>query len=182
MQNKTLITRGAFFIALGILLPIAFHFLGLGRIFLPMHLPILVAGFLCGPRVGLMTGMVTPLLSALLTGMPPLMPPMAQLMIFELGAYGLLTGLFFHQLQLGIYPSLLIAMLGGRLVHGLLGYLALPIFGLEGISLLYPLTYGLLTGLPGVVLQLILVPGLIVLIRQNSSLLLNNEAREGIKG
>ncbi|MDI6893520.1 MAG: ECF transporter S component [Bacillota bacterium] len=95
------LTRGALFVALGILLPIAFHAVGLGKVFLPMHIPVLLAGFFCSPSVGLLAGMITPLLSAVLTGMPPLAPPVAQAMVFELGIYGLLTGFLYGRMRLG---------------------------------------------------------------------------------
>ena len=131
MHNTRRICWGALFIALGILLPITFHMVGMGKVFLPMHIPILLAGFFCGPAIGAMVGFITPLLSAVMTGMPPFMPPMAQIMVFELAAYGLLTGLLFNRFRLGVYPSLLLAMLAGRAVHGLVGYLIMPVFGLE---------------------------------------------------
>jgi len=152
---------GALFLALALLLPMAFHAVGLGRVFLPMHIPVLMAGFLAGPSVGLMVGMTSPILSAVLTGMPPLMPPTAQVMLFELGVYGFAAGLLHHRLHLGIFPSLVLAMLGGRIVYGLLGWLVLPLLGLPGIPLLYPLTVGLTTSLPGILLQLVVVPSVV---------------------
>jgi len=147
------------FIGMGVLLPMAFHAFGLGRTFLPMHIPVLVAGLLCGPVCGLMTGLVTPLLSSVLTGMPPMAPmPTAQMMVFELGAYGLLAGVLSQTARLEIIPSLIGAMIGGRLVYGALGALVLPLLGFNQIPLLYPVTAGLVTGIPGVLLQLVVVP------------------------
>jgi predicted membrane protein len=174
MHNTRRICWGALFIALGILLPITFHMVGMGKVFLPMHIPILLAGFFCGPAIGAMVGFITPLLSAVMTGMPPFMPPTAQIMVFELAAYGLLTGLLFNRFRLGVYPSLLLAMLAGRAVHGLVGYLIMPVFGLE-FSVLYPLTYGLLSGLPGIILQLAFVPGVIILVERNAAVLLKGK-------
>ncbi|MEW6082784.1 MAG: ECF transporter S component [Bacillota bacterium] len=152
---------GALFVALALFLPMAFHAVGLGRIFLPMHIPVLMAGLLAGPSVGLTVGITSPILSAILTGMPPLMPPTAQVMLFELGVYGLAAGLLHHRLHLGILPSLILAILGGRLIYGVLGWLVLPLLGLPGIPLLYPLTVGLTTSLPGVLLQLVVVPSVV---------------------
>jgi hypothetical protein len=68
--------------ALGIALPVLFHMVGLGRVFLPMHLPVLVAGLVLRPRIAWTVGMVVPLLSSFLTGMPPM--PLAILMAVEL--------------------------------------------------------------------------------------------------
>ncbi|MDI6828708.1 MAG: hypothetical protein QME62_09515, partial [Armatimonadota bacterium] len=71
--------------ALGLLLPIAFHALGWGgRVFLPMHLPIMAAAFLISPGTAVSVAVVVPFLSAVLTGMPPLAPPVAVLMAIEL--------------------------------------------------------------------------------------------------
>ncbi|MEW6307582.1 MAG: ECF transporter S component [Bacillota bacterium] len=163
----TLILTGAL-IALGVLLPMAFHTVGLGRVFLPMHIPVLLAGFLVGPLPGMVTGMVTPALSALLTGMPPLAPmPVAQTMVFELGTYGLLAGLAYRKLRLGTLPALILAMAGGRLVYGLIGFTLLPLIGLRQVPLLLPLTTGLVTGLPGLILQLVFVPTVVTLVTGN---------------
>ncbi|MEW6399617.1 MAG: ECF transporter S component [Bacillota bacterium] len=166
------LTRGALFVALGILLPIAFHAVGLGKVFLPMHIPVLLAGFFCSPSVGLLAGMITPLLSAVLTGMPPLVPPVAQAMVFELGIYGLLTGFLYGRMRLGVYPSLLVAMAAGRLVYGFLGYLVLPLFGFKQIPLLAPLTLAVSQSLPGVVLQLVLIPLVVSLVERSVAVLL----------
>lgn len=173
MSSIRRLTWGALFVAIGVLLPVMFHVVGLGKVFLPMHIPVLLAGFFCGPAVGALVGVLTPLLSAVLTGMPPFMPPVAQMMVFELGIYGLLTGLAYQRLRLGVYPSLLGAMVAGRLVYGLLGYLALPLFGLKQVPLLYPVTYGVLTSLPGIVLQLVLVPAVVCLVERNAGILLS---------
>ncbi len=157
--------------ALGILLPIAFHVVGMGKVFLPMHIPVLLAGFFCGPTVGMLVGMITPLLSAVLTGMPPLMPPVAQGMVFELGLYGLLTGLLYERLRLGVYPSLLLAMAAGRVVYGFLGYLILPLFGLNQVPLLAPVLLAVGESLPGVALQLVLIPLVVGVIERNAAVL-----------
>lgn len=171
-MNARNLTRGALFVAIGILLPIMFHAVGLGKVFLPMHIPVLLAGFFCGPFVSMLVGMITPLLSAVLTGMPPLVPPVAQMMVFELGIYGLLTGLLYERLRLGVYPSLVAAMVAGRLVYGFLGYLVLPLFGLNRVPLLAPLALAVGQSLPGVVLQLLLVPLVVALVERNAAILL----------
>lgn len=157
MNPKSLVHAGAF-IALGLVLPMAFHAVGLGKTFLPMHLPILLAGFLNGPITGAAVGVITPLLSSALTGMPPISPPIALMMAVELPIYGALAGLAYKRWSLGKLYSLLLALLGGRLVYGFAMSLLLPLFGLEGIPPLYPITTGLLTGLPGVIVQVIVIP------------------------
>lgn len=153
MFSTRQLTRGATLLALALVIPFAFHAIGgsgLGKILLPMHLPVLIAGFLCGPIAGLFVGILAPLLSSIFTGMSPMMPPVAQMMVFELGLYGFLTGVL-SRTRLGVYPTLIMAMAGGRLLYGFLGFFILPLFGLNQVPLFYPLTYGLVTGLPGIV-------------------------------
>ena len=89
------LTLSAFFLALGLVLPFAFHSFGpqAGTVFLPMHIPVLLCGFVCGPAYGALVGMLTPLLSSALTGMPPLMPT-GIAMCLELSTYGFLTAAF----------------------------------------------------------------------------------------
>jgi hypothetical protein len=159
------------FVAIGILLPIVFHAIGLGKVFLPMHIPVLLAGFFCGPVVALLVGAVTPLLSSIWTGMPPMMPPIAQMMVFELAAYGLLAGLLYERFRLGVYPSLITAMVGGRLVYGFLGYLVLPLFGFTQVPLFAPLLYAFGQSLPGVIIQLVFIPLVITLVERNPAVL-----------
>lgn len=154
---------GAVFVALGIVFPIFFHAVGAGKVFLPMHIPVLLAGFLTGPLVGAVVGFITPILSALLTGMPPLMPPMAQTMMVELAVYGFLSGLLYKVLKQNVIVALVGAMVGGRLVYGVLSAYLLPLFGFERVPVLYPLTAGIVGSLPGIVLQLVFIPAVVYL-------------------
>jgi uncharacterized membrane protein len=156
------LTWGAMMVALGILFPMAFHAVGLGRAFLPMHIPVLMCGLLTDPYTGLLVGALTPLLSALITGMPLLAPPVAQAMMVELGIYGFVASVLRRKRGVSVYPALLLTMAGGRLVYGLLGALAFRFIGLGSIPVLYPVTAGLLTGAPGVLLQLAIVPPVVM--------------------
>jgi len=170
-MNVRDLTLGALFVALGILLPMFFHMVGLGKVFLPMHIPVLLAGFFCGPAVGLLVGGLTPILSAVLTGMPPFMPPVAQMMVFELATYGFLTGWFYRSLRMGVVPSLLLAVAAGRFVYGVLGYLLLPLIGLNQVPLWAPLLWAVGESLPGVVLQIVGVPIVVSLVERNAAIL-----------
>lgn len=152
------ITLTALFITLGIILPIVFHQTGIaGRIFLPMHIPVFLAGIFVGPIGGLIVGLVCPVLSFLLTGMPP--PYAVPLMSLELTAYGVSMGILIKIIKLPIL-SLLLAMILGRLAFAL----GLFVFGLF-LSLPYGpeafIKVSVITGLPGIALQLILIPLLI---------------------
>jgi len=161
------LTRGGLFIASAILLPAVFHMAGLGPAFLPMHMPVLLAGFFCGPAVGMLVGIVSPILSALLTGMPPLIPPVAQMMVFELALYGFLTGILYEKFRLGAYVSLIGAMIGGRVAYGFLGYLVLPLFGFKQTPLWAPLLGAVGQSLPGAVVQIVFVPLVVSLVKRD---------------
>lgn len=149
--------------AIGVALPLAFHTIpNAGSIFLPMHIPVLICGFLCGPAYGLLCGIVTPIVSSLATGMPPaaILPGM----VCELATYGLMTGLLFRLLRgrargARIYLTLIGAMLCGRLVSGALNAL---IFRAGKYSLQVWLTASFVTALPGIILQLALIPVLLL--------------------
>ncbi|MFQ6003832.1 MAG: ECF transporter S component [Candidatus Zixiibacteriota bacterium] len=149
------ITLTALFITLGVILPIIFHQFALaGRIFLPMHIPVFLAGIFVGPVSGLIVGLVCPTISFFLTGMPP--PYAVPLMSLELPIYGLSMGILIRWIKLPLL-SLLISMILGRLAFGLglflVGqFLSLP-YGPEAF-----IKVSLITGLPGIALQLILIP------------------------
>lgn len=163
MKNTHNITVTALFIAMGILLPMAFHMTGgpgAGRIFLPMHIPIFLAGFLAGPTVGVTAGVVTPLLSSFLTGMPPLTPT-APMMAIELAVFGFVAGLLYRQHGKSLVISLAAAMLCGRIIYGLVGALLLPLIGLEQVPVWMPLTTAVTTSWPGLLIQLILIPPIV---------------------
>lgn len=152
----------SFFIALGIILPIIFHMIGgpgLGRVLLPMHLPVLIGAAYLGPLAGLIMGVITPLLSSLFTGMPPVIP-MLPIMIVELGLYGLVMGYLFFRLKMNVYLSLLITMLIGRIGASFVVLILVYGFGfgqLPANPVIY--IYGTITaGLPGIIGQLIIIP------------------------
>ncbi|WP_371366764.1 hypothetical protein SRRS_10000 [Sporomusa rhizae] len=150
----------AVLIAFGIILPVAFHFCGgAGSIFLPMHIPVLIAGLLLGMKGGLAVGVLTPLISSLTTGMPPLMP-MLPVMAAELGTYGAVTGYLYRQQRLPLIWSLLGAMAVGRLVAGLTVAGMVAILGVNLKPLLFVIG-AITTGLPGIVIQMLFVPLLV---------------------
>ena len=132
-----------------------------GSMLLPMHLPVLLCGFLCGGGWGVAVGFMAPLLRHLLFSMPPM--PGCISMAFELAAYGLVVGLLYRRLGSGmksIYGSLVCAMIIGRLVWGAA---QMVIMGLNGGS--FPLSVfvagAVTSAIPGIVLQLVLVPLLV---------------------
>lgn len=146
----------ALFLALGIVLPFATaQIKEIGDSLLPMHLPVLICGFICSWKYGLAVGLVLPFIRSALFGMPPLYPQ-AVWMALELATYGLVAGLLYKKTGLK-YLSLIAAMLFGRVVWGiakaiLLGVADKP-FGISAF-----ITGGFVDALPGIILQLILIP------------------------
>ncbi|MBS3872741.1 MAG: ECF transporter S component [Firmicutes bacterium] len=161
--------KAALMIAIGVVLPIAFHALGwTGRVFLPMHIPVLLAGFILGPWLGVTVGATTPLLSSLLTGMPPMAPmPIALQMSVELAAFGLLAGVLYTKLKLHIVPSLLLTLVGGRFVFSLVTLAVFPLLGLRAVPLAQVFGASLVMALPGLALQLVAVPATVLILQRH---------------
>lgn len=120
MSSVKKLTITALLIALCRVLPMAFHAVGLGQTFSPMHLPVLLCGLLCGPVYGAVCGVAGPALASLLGG-----PPVQSLIWFipELACYGLVAGLLYRRIRTGstltdMYLSLIPAMLAGRVIGG----------------------------------------------------------------
>lgn len=155
------------FTAIGLALPVAFHAMSLsGSIFLPMHIPVLLCGLICGWKYGLVTGIAIPLLSSVLTGMPPVYP-VAIAMAFELATYGAVIGLLSRKMNTIL--ALIIAMLSGRAV---LGIANVALLGLSGKSYAWSafIAGAFVTALPGIIMQLILVPVIFAILQKNKHL------------
>lgn len=168
MNSKTRkLVLTALFIAIGVVLPQAFHAIpNAGSIFLPMHIPVLIAGFAVGPLFGAICGILTPILSHLIFGMPPAM--MLAQMICELAVYGFMTGLLNSLIKIKNpvaknYAVLILSMLSGRLAYGILNAL---IFKAGSYSLQAWLSAAFITALPGIAIQLILIPILVARLRK----------------
>ena len=150
------------FIAIGVVLPQAFHMIpNAGSVFLPMHIPVLISGYVVGPLYGLLCGFFTPLLSHLIFGMPP--APYLPSMLAELSVYGLMTGVLskYVKVQNNLvrnYIVLIGAMLCGRITYGILNAL---IFRAGSYSMAAWVSAAFVTALPGIVIQLVLIPVLV---------------------
>jgi hypothetical protein len=141
--------------AIGITLPIVFHMLGLGNKFLPMLLPILLNGFLSRFSWAVATGACIPLASAFITGMPPFYPPIAAVMSLE-GALMAGTAAAIYRLnRRRIWPALIASVAVGRIVSAILMWLVSGKFGLPSTVISFG---SVIQGLPGVALQLAVVP------------------------
>lgn len=167
-QKRVLnLVLAAMFLAIGMVLP---FFTGqikeIGNMLLPMHLPVMMCGLVCGRKYGAVVGFILPFLRSVSFGMPALYPN-AVTMAIELCAYGLLIGLFYQLFKkkniFTIYASLLLSMIGGRLIWGIAKVLVLGLSG-KGFTLTAFWIGGFANALPGIILQLILIPSLMVLI------------------
>ena len=141
-----------------------------GQMLAPMHLPVLLCGFVLGGPWGLAVGFAAPLLRSVLFGMPP-MYPIAIAMAFELATYGAVAGFMYRKVQHTlpmIYTTLVTSMVAGRLVWGAVRFV---LAGLSGSSFPFSafLSGAVLTAVPGIVAQLILIP-LIVAALQKAKL------------
>ena len=154
------LTVSAVCLALCILLPyLTGQIQGLGNALSPMHIPVLLCGFIAGPVYAAAVGVVAPLLRFVIAGMPPLMP-IGVAMCFELAVYGFMTGVLFNRFPkkiVFIYVSLIVAMLAGRFVWGLLMLILTGFLG-------NPFTWGMffsaafVNAVPGIILHIVLIP------------------------
>ncbi len=152
-------------LAVGLVLP---FFTGqipqVGQMLLPMHIPVLLCGLICGWKYGLAVGLTLPILRSLLFGMP-ILYPMAVGMAFELAAYGGIAGFLYSRSQWqclkSLYRCLIPAMVLGRMVWGVAQVCMLGL-GEQGFTWELFLAGALLNAIPGILLQLILIPAIMV--------------------
>lgn len=153
----------ALFLALGLILPsITMNIPQVGRMLCPMHIPVLLCGFLCGGSYGLLIGFITPLLRSVLFGMPAMVPS-AVCMAFELATYGLVSGMLSSRSRKdmkSLYIVLIVAMLAGRTVWGVISAV---VYALMGTGFTWKLFFmgAFVNAIPGILIQLILIPTLI---------------------
>ena len=168
------LTYAALFLALALVLPfLTGQIPQIGSALSPMHIPVLLCGFLVGWPWGLAVGFIAPLLRSVIFGMP-VMVPGAVAMAFELAVYGLISGILYRLLpkkKWSIYVTLIVAMLAGRVVWGIA---RLIIAGLSGNSFTWALFLaGAFTNaVPGIILHIILIP-VIVMVLEHAGLSLN---------
>ncbi|MCI6547283.1 MAG: ECF transporter S component [Coriobacteriaceae bacterium] len=159
-------------VAAAVALPQVFHLAGsalgvgvaLGQTFLPMHLPVLLVGFLAGPTVGLLSGLLAPVVSHLTTGMPML--PILPLMVIELGAYGLVAGLL-RSARLNPLAKIILAQVAGRAVRALALVVSVGLLSNETVALSTIWT-SIADGLPGLALQWVVIPAVLVAVGRAS--------------
>ena len=157
-------TYAALYLAIAMVLPfVTGQIPEIGAMLSPMHIPVLLCGFMCGWPWGLAVGFIAPLLRSVAFGMPVMFPG-AVAMAFELATYGCISGLLYHLLPKKAwctYAVLVISMIAGRIVWGIA---RLILAGLSGGSFTWALFIaGAVTNaIPGIILHLVLIPVLVI--------------------
>ena len=166
MKNNNIrkMVLSAMFLALAYVLPfLTGQIPEIGAMLCPMHIPVLLCGFLCGSPWGMLVGFLAPLLRSVTLGMPPLLPT-AFCMAFELATYGAVAGFLYRILpkkKTSVYMALLAAMVAGRVVWGAVMFICM---GLSGGNFGFgAFVAGALTNaVPGILVQIVLIPLLVI--------------------
>lgn len=142
---------GGLLVALGILLPQAFHIFGQN------------AGMLLGPYYGGLIGILVPLFSSVLTGMPPV--PKVYFMFVELMAYGIVIGWMIKKTN--VYASLLTAMILGRAAYGISLVVGAQLLHIQAPFLnRAAFLSGIISGVPGMLIQIVILPVLYLTLKR----------------
>ena len=166
----------ALYLAIALILPfLTGQIPEIGSMLCPMHIPVLLCGFVCGWPYGFAIGLISPILRSLLFGMPPLYPT-AVAMMFELATYGAVAGVLYRWLPRNtgcVFAALIGAMLAGRIVWGVAQLVLLQIQG-EAFSMAMFIAGAITSAVPGIVLHFILIPAVVIALRR-AGLVLNGE-------
>lgn len=161
--NLKQIPLASLFAALGIVVPQLFHLVGLGASFLPMFLPVIIGSMFLSWRFAITLGIVTPTVSWLLTSMPPIVPPILPVMVIELMTVSLIISVLKYHLNKSVWIALITAIVFDRLLLFLIVTFISPLLN---ISHPFFTAAVLLTGVPGILLQIITVPAAVKLIEK----------------
>ena len=158
-------TLSAMFLAIGMVLPfLTGQIPQVGNMMLPMHIPVLLCGLICGWQYGAVLGFVLPLLRYLIFGMPVLFPT-GTAMAFELMTYGLVIGLVYSLSRwkciISLYRALIAAMIAGRIVWAAAQMILLGVSG-GAFTMKIFLAGAFFNAVPGIIIQLILIPTVMI--------------------
>ncbi len=175
------LTLSAMFMALGLVLPLLTgQIKQIGSMLLPMHIPVLLCGLICGWPYGLVVGFITPLLRGFIFGMPVFYPS-GLAMAFELATYGAVIGfLYSHsrwQCIISLYRCMIIAMLAGRAVWGVAEVILL---GIKQNTFTFQafIAGAFLNAIPGIILQLVLIPAVMVALNRTGLVRFKVQSKE----
>lgn len=170
-KSKALkIVWGAMFLAIALVLPfLTGQIQQFGNALCPMHLPVFLCGFFCGPLYGAAVGLIAPILRFMIFGMPPILPTGLS-MGFELMTYGFVSGLLYKKLPQKkgyVYVALISAMVAGRIVWGIVNTVLLGL-GKFDFSWNAFVAGAFLNAIPGIIIQIVIIPILVIVIRKNT--------------
>lgn len=170
MKDIKKITIAGVLMALTLILPfLTGQIPQIGSMLSPMHIPVLICGFVCGWQYGLIVGAVAPILRFLCFGMPPLFP-VGLAMTFELAAYGLCAGLLYRALpkkNSSVYISLLLSMFIGRIVWGISMFIIAAVSSVN-FSLSAFLAGAFLNSIPGIIVHIIVIPIIVIALKKGN--------------
>ena len=163
------LTLSAMFLAMAFIMPfLTGQIPQIGSMLCPMHIPVLLCGFLCGTPWGIGVGFIAPLLRSFILGMPAMFPK-AFCMAFELATYGFIAGFLYNKLpkkKINVYVSLISAMVIGRLVWGFVMFGCMG-FDISKFGLSAFLAGAVLNAIPGIVIQLIFIPVVVIALEKS---------------
>lgn len=185
MKNKKILNLvlAAMFLALCMVLPfLTGQIKEIGNMLLPMHIPVMLCGLICGWQYGAVVGAVAPIMRSALFGMP-VMFPNAFAMAFELATYGFVIGYLFSHAKWkcikSLYRCMLIAMVSGRVVWGIVQMCILGL-GEGGFTLAMFISSSFLNAIPGIILQFILIPVIMLALGKTHLVKLHKKQKENI--
>lgn len=182
-KNKNILNLvlSAMFLALGLVLPfLTGQIKEIGSMLLPMHIPVMLCGLVCGWQYGLVVGAIVPIMRSALFGMP-VMFPSAISMAFELATYGFVIGFLFSHAKWkcikSLYRCLIISMVCGRVVWGISQSILLGL-GDNGFTLTAFLSGAVLNAIPGIILQLVLIPAVMLVLGKTHLIHMNTKHKK----
>ena len=181
--NLYKLVLSAVFLAVGMVLPLfTAQIKEIGDTLLPMHIPVMLCGLICGAKYGTLVGVLLPFIRSITFGMPPIYPN-AVWMAFELATYGFVIGILYARSKKRkkgyLYFCLACAMLSGRVIWGIAKAILLGVAG-KGFTLQAFIVGGFADAVPGIILQFILIPLIMVFVERAINKK-NNGYKEDIK-
>lgn len=162
------LTISAMLLALAMFLPfLTGQIPQFGRMLSPLHIPAMLAGFILPLPWAVPLAFIIPIVRSLIFSMPS-MVPMAVTMAFELATYALVIGLIYKRpakSYFSILIALIPAMVIGRIVYALVFFIVMSLTaGTFNLSVV--ITGLTVEGLPGVIVQLLIVPPIVLAVEK----------------
>ncbi|MBR5305890.1 MAG: ECF transporter S component [Oscillospiraceae bacterium] len=172
MKHTKKLVTSSLLLAVALLLPfVTGQIPEIGNMLLPMHLPVLLAGFIVGGPSAMAIGAIAPLLRSVLWGMPVLFPK-AISMAFELATYGLVSGIVYSNSKKdgkSVFIALITAMIAGRVVWGIVSMMLFGVMG-KGFTMALFMTEAFVNAVPGIAIQLVVIPVIVSALKKSNSI------------